>query len=319
VNSASRIVLASPQRYADLGRLWHRFVRRELQPAFAHCGAQLGVNIFCDGDAAGFGSDRFPGVSFSRPAPAMRDFMEFYDASLTQSCEFLLFADADVFFLDGRWVASYFNAFEDPSVAAVSFVPRKGRPAIFALLCRTEAYRLLPAPALACRYEFPNMWPNGVNLQPGDFATRELAKMGKRIVNICADESSRHVAMFRSTTGVRATREQITQASGLQAFYEFLAQNPLCIAATYDNLLLGTLYERIFGEAFAVGPSGTPFGDSVTVAELKMALSNMHDREERAKMQQKFHSSQQSIARLAAYESLELEFDVLTTDLGLQR
>ena len=241
MKSASRIVLASPQRYADLGRLWHRFVSRELQPAFADSGVQVDVDIFCDGDAAGFRPDSFPGVTFSRPAPGMRDFIEFYDVSLKRSCEFLFFADADVFFFDGTWVASHLDAFQEPSVAAVSFVPRKREPAIFALLCRTEVYRLLPEPVLACRYEFPNMWPNGVNLQPGDFAARELARSGKRIVNIGADESSRHIVMFRSTTGVRAIREQITQASGVQAFYQCLAQNPACIAAAYDNLVLGTL------------------------------------------------------------------------------
>jgi hypothetical protein len=317
--SASRIVLASPQRYADLGRLWHRFVSRELQPAFAGSGAQVDVDIFCDGDAAGFRPDSFPGVTFSRPAPGMRDFIEFYDASLKQSCEFLFFADADVFFFDGRWVASHLDAFQEPSVAAVSFVPRKSEPAIFALLCRTEAYRLLPEPVLACRYEFPAMWPNGVNLQPGDFAARELAKLGNRIVNICEDESSRHIMMFRSTTGVRAMREQITRASGVQAFYQFLAQNPACIAAAYDNVLLGALYERVFGEAFAVDASGTPFGDSVTMAELRIALSKLCDRQERAKLEQKFQSSQQSIARLAAHENIELDFSALTAELGLQR
>src|SRR5262249_15044324 len=147
------------------------------------------VNIFCDANADQFHANLFPGVRFSRSGPEMRDFMGFYDATLKAPCDFLLFLDADTFLLDGKWACSYFEAFNDPNVAAVSLMPRKGAPAIFALLCRAESYRALPAPALACRYEFPEDWPHGVNLQPGDFAARELARRGKTVINISTEES----------------------------------------------------------------------------------------------------------------------------------
>jgi hypothetical protein len=319
VSAQPRLVLASPHRYADLARLWYRFVRRELQPAFVRRGVHFEVNIFCDGDAAGFAPDAFPGVLLSSAGPGMRDFMEFYDAALRQPCEFLFFADADVFFLDGEWVASQFETFLDADVVAVSCVPRKDRPAIFALLCRADAYRSLSAPRFACRYEFPDVWPNGVNLQPGDFAARELTRQGKRIVNIDAKESSKHIAMFRSTTGVRTTREQITRASGVEAFYEFLAQNPACIAAGYDNLLLSALYERLFSEPFAPDESGTPLGGSITVSELKIALSKLRDPQQLDELAKKFRVSHRAISQIAAREGLELRFPELAAEAGAHK
>ncbi len=166
LNRMTRLLIASPHRYSDLARLWHRFVMRNLVPAFARLRVEVEVYIFRDANADQFRPDLFPGVTFSGHQPSPRDFMEFYDATLNRECDFLLFLDADTFFLDGGWASAYFAEFHDPSVAAVSFVPRKGAPAIFALLCRTESYRTLPAPVFACRYEFPENWPHGVNLQP---------------------------------------------------------------------------------------------------------------------------------------------------------
>ena len=125
-----------------------------------------------------------------------------------------------------NWAASYFSRFDDPRVAAVSFVPRAGEPAIFALLCRVESYRASSSPALACRYEFPEIWPNGVNPQPGDVAARELAKAGKIIVNIGEEESLRHVVNFRSTTGVRSSREQVTSGGGNSIFWKMVSMFP---------------------------------------------------------------------------------------------
>src|SRR5215475_9550676 len=163
-----RLLIASPHRYPDLARLWHRFVLRELVPAFAAVGLDVEVNIFCDANAEQFEPRHFPGVRFTRSGPGMRDFMEFYDATLQAPCDFVLFIDADAFILDGGCAASYFSSFEDARVAAVSYVPRDGEPAIFALLCRVESYRALPRPTMGCRYEFPENWPHGVNPQPGD-------------------------------------------------------------------------------------------------------------------------------------------------------
>src|SRR6202008_4336602 len=115
-------------------RLWRRFVMRELAPEFARLNLTVEVNIFCDANADQFYSHLFPGVRFTYSGPGMRDFMEFYDATLHAPCDFVLFLDADTFLLDGDWAGSYFDAFTDPNVAAVSFVPRKRAPAIFALL-----------------------------------------------------------------------------------------------------------------------------------------------------------------------------------------
>ncbi len=128
---------------------------RELAPAFAGSGMDVEVNIFCDDNAEQFEPQYFAGVRFTRSGPGMRDFMEFYDATLKAPCDFLLLLDADTFILDGDWAASYFSRFDDPRVAAVSFVPRAGEPAIFALLCRAESYR-----ALATLH-----WPAGMSFQ----------------------------------------------------------------------------------------------------------------------------------------------------------
>lgn len=301
-----RLLIASPHRYPDLARLWHRLVMRELVPAFERLHLAVEVNIFCDANADQFLPSLFPGVRFSRSAPGMRDFMEFYDATLHAPCDFLLFLDADTFILDGSWACSHYEAFDNPSVAAVSFVPRKESPAIFALLCRAESYRGLPAPALACRYEFPENWPHGVNLQPGDFAARELVKRGKSILNIRADESSRHTAQFRGTTGVRSSREHTTLAAGEQIFLQSVAESPAYLIAAYDNVLLGSLYESLYHEPFAPDRVGMPLGGSVTVAELRHALTKVCDVKQLESLRERFQQSQRNIARMAAREGVEL-------------
>jgi hypothetical protein len=263
-----RLLIAGPHRYPDLARLWHRSVMRELVPSFAALGLDVEVNIFCDANAEQFDPQHFPIVRFTRSGPGMRDFMEFYDATLQASCDFVLFIDADTFILDGSWAASYFSSFDDPRVAAVSYVPRDGAPAIFALLCRLESYRV-PRLPLGCRYEFPEIWPRGVNLQPGDFAARELAKAGKSIVNIGQEESSRHIANFRSTTGIRSSREQTTLAAGDSIFWKMVEMCPEYLTAAYDNLVLGCLYESLYHQAFAADSTGVALGSSLTIAEIK--------------------------------------------------
>ena len=236
----------------------------------------------------------------------MRDFMEFYDGALQQECDFLLFVDADTFVLDGNWASSKFEAFKDPDVAAISFVPRTGAPAIFVLLCRIEAYRALPSPVFACRYEFPDIWPHGINLQPGDFAVRELRKRGKTIVNVDEEESSKHIAMFRSTTGIRSTREYMTRAAGNRVFQRFVAENSDYLAAAYDNFLLGSLYRRLFGGTFAPDLSGIDLGGSLTVPELQQALKKLRDPEQARKLRDRFRQSEQSLFKLAIREGIEL-------------
>jgi hypothetical protein len=300
-----RLLIASPHRYADLARLWHRFVVREVVPAFEREELAVEVNIFCDANADQFRPDLFPGVRFSRSGPGIRDFMEFYDATLQEQCDFILFLDADTFVLDGNWVSSCFKAFSNPKVAAVSYVPRREAPAIFALLCRTESYRALPKPALACRYEFPEDWPHGVNLQPGDYAARELVKRGEVIINIPADESSRHIVNFRSTTGLRSSREHTTRAAGEQVFLQS-ATDPAYLVAAHDNLLLGCLYEALYHEAFAPDDRARPLGGSLTLAEMKHALQEIREVKQLASLRERFQQSRVNILRMAAREGVTL-------------
>lgn len=301
-----RLLIASPHRYPDLARLWHRVVLRELVPAFERLRLAVEVNIFCDANADQFFPKQFPGVRFTRTSPTMHDFMEFYDATLFAPCDFVLFMDADTFPLDGAWAASHFAAFTDPKVAAVSYVPRKGRPAIFALLCRVESFRALPPPVLACRWEFPATWPAADNLQPGDFAARELAQRGQAIVNIAAEESARHAANFRGTTGLRAFREHANRAASDEVFLRSAKESPLFLIAAYDNLLLGCLYESLYGESFALDAAGRPFGSSLSLAELKHALAQIQDAQQLNTLRERFAQSRLNIHRMAALEGVEL-------------
>jgi hypothetical protein len=314
-----RLLIASPHRYPDLARLWHRFVMRELVPSFAAVGLDVDVNIFCDANADQFDSQHFPDVRFTRSGPGMRDFMEFYDATLQAPCDFILFLDADTFILDGHWAASYFARFEDPRVAAVSFVPRAGEPAIFALLCRVESYRALALPTMACRYEFPEMWPNGVNPQPGDVAARELVKAGNIIVNIGDEESLRNVVNFRSTTGVRASREQVTFAAGHSIFWKMVGMFPEYVSAGYENVLLGSLYEALYQQPFAVDSAGTALGSSLTVVELKQAMSEMRDAVQLDALRRSFQVSRGNIMRLAEREGVALAIPEVLPDASAHR
>jgi hypothetical protein len=313
----SRLLIASPHRYPDLARLWHRFVMRELAPEFGRLHLTVEANIFCDANADRFLPHLFPGVRLTCSGPWMRDFMEFYDVTLNAPCDFVLFLDADTFLLDGDWASSYFEAFTDPSVAAVSLVPRKGAPAIFALLCRAESYRAVPAPALACRYEFPENWPQGVNLQPGDFAARELVKGGKIVINVDAVESSRHTVNFRGTTGLRSSREHITRAVGEQVFLQSVVQYPACLIAAYDNVLLGCLYESLYHEPFAPDAAGRPLGASLTIAELRHALKEVRDVKQLESLHERFQQSHRNILSMAAREGVELSIpSVLPNEIG---
>jgi hypothetical protein len=174
-------------------------------------------------------------------------------------------------------------------------------------LCRVESYRELALPTLACRYEFPDMWPNGVNPQPGDFAARELARAGKVIVNIGEEESLRHVVNFRSTTGVRSSREQTTSAAGSGIFWKMVCMFPEYISAGYDNLMLGCLYESLYHEVFAPDSAGTALGSSLTVAEMRRSLREIGDAGELDSLRRKFQESRANIMRLARREGIELE------------
>ena len=237
----------------------------------------------------------------------MRDHMEYYDAALNDAdCDFLLFLDSDAFFFDADWPSRRLKAFDDPKVAGISFVPRNGRPATFALCCRTSTYRALPPPVFACRYEFPEIWPHGVNLEGGDFAARELVKNGNIIVTVTSEEASQHVANFRSSTALRATRENIIRVAGEPAFARCVAQHRPYSVPAYDNVLLGSLYQALFGEPFAADSAGTHLGGSVTVADLTRALQDIRDMEQIDRLRTRFQQSVQSILRMAEREGVEL-------------
>jgi hypothetical protein len=242
--------------------------------------------------------------------------MEFYDATLKHDSDFILYMDSDTFFLDGEWVAAHFAAAQhDPRVAAISFVPRKGIPAIFALCCRVETYRTLQEPIFACRYEFPHQWPHGTNPQPGDVAARTLTSRGHTIVNIGAEESRQHIANFRSVTGIRATREQISHAVGDQMFLKLAVDRGLLIAA-YDNALLACLYEELFHEPFAADSQVTALGSSLTWPELTSAIAAIRDEKLLAELRTRFALSRQSILRLAAREAVSLDVPELLNGGG---
>ena len=236
----------------------------------------------------------------------MRDQNEFCDAALGIDCDFLFFLDSDAFFFDAEWAVRHFEAFEDPNVAAVSLVPRNGRPAVFALIFRIATYRDLPAPVFACRYEFPKHWPEGVDLENGDAATRELIKRGKTIVNVSMDESSDHIANFRSSTALRAARESFTRAVGEGAFDALVARHRGFIVPAHDNVLLGCLYEVIFGKPFAPDVAGTPLGGSVTLAHLRKAVENIPGAHDLEKLRARFNRSRRATLRMAACEGVKV-------------
>ena len=312
-----RLVIGSPHRYGDLARIWYRWVARDLVPAFEAAGLEVEVHIFRDANAEQFTTELFPGVRFSDNGPGMRDHMEYYDDALQSvDCNFLLFLDSDTFFFDAGWAARYLAAFADPKVSAVSFMPRNGRPAMFALLCRTASYRALPPPVFACRYEFPDIWPNGKELEVGDFAARELASRGQLIVNISAEEAWRNVANFRSSTALRATKESIVHEMGEEGFERCVVEHRAYTVPAFDNILLGCLYQALFGEPFAASSEGVHLGGSVTVSVLRRAMQTIHDTRELERLRARFGQSVRQILRMAEREGVEVSIPSVLPDFA---
>jgi hypothetical protein len=315
MNAKPRLVIGSPHRYADLARIWYRCVARDVVPAFEAAGLKVDVNIFRDANAAHFTPELFPGVRFSDNGPGMRDHMEYYDAALQSAdCDFVLFLDSDTFFFDAEWAARHFAAFADPKVAAVSFMPRNGRPAMFALLFRTASYRALPPPVFACRYEFPDVWPNGKELEVGDYAARELAMRGQLIVNIAAEEALRNIANFRSSTALRATKDSIVHEIGEDGFERCVVEHRAYTVPAFDNILLGSLYQALFGEPFAANSTGVHLGGSVSVDVLRRALQNIHDSQELEKLRVRFQHSTRNVTRMAEREGVQISIPSVLPD-----
>ena len=302
-----RLIIGSPHRYPDLARLWHRAVARDLVPAFERAGLHVEVTIFRDGTPESFTPSDFPGATLDAPRPGARDFMEFYDGTLERECDFLLFLDADVFVLDGAWAASYLAAFQDPDVAAISYLHRPELPgAIYALLCRRALYHCLPRPVFAAGYEGLESWPRAIHRDPGERAADALRARGKKIIPVSSAEMEAHVADFHATTNLRFSRELFGGAIGERAFTALIARKQYFTAGAYDNLLLGALYQARFGGRFAPGPEGEAMGGSLTLAALRSLLEGIEEPRRREELRAAFARSAEALRRLAAHEGVEV-------------
>ncbi|HTQ80960.1 MAG TPA: hypothetical protein VMM92_13260 [Thermoanaerobaculia bacterium] len=301
--SRPTLLLASPHRYPDLARLWYRAVHRDLVPALEQAGFAVQVRIFRDGSPAGF--DRgFDSAALDAPRPGARDFVEFYDAALRESGDYLFLVDADVFFLNSDWPLSYLTAFERPEVAALSYLRRGALPGVYALLCRSASYRALPAPVFAAFYEGLETWPNAVNRGPGERAALALFARGQEIVEAAGAEEN--LADFHGTTVLRASREIFGNAIGERRFEELVGEKRYFAMGAYDNLLLGALYQAVCGEPYAP-LHGVPCGASLPEAGLARALTQVEDPARQRVLLDYFQRSDRAIARLAAREGLALD------------
>jgi hypothetical protein len=310
-----RLLIASPHRYPDLARLWHRSVARQLVPAFEAAGFEVRVLIFRDANEAAFDPAHFPGVDLDAPHSGARDFIEFYDAALGLGSDYLLFLDADVFFLDGPWAASHVGAFDDPDVAAVSFLHRPELPgSVYALLCRCEPYRRLSPPVFASCYEDIDDWPKATHRDPGELAAIRLRRSGRTILEVDPSESEAHLADFHSTTNVRVSRELFGGAIGAEQFDALVSSNRYFAMGAYDNALLGALHEALFAGPFAPGEGGDHLGGSVPVESLKGALGRITDPALLGSLRAYFSHSDRCFRRVAAREGLTLPVPLLTPD-----
>jgi hypothetical protein len=298
-----KVVVASAHRYPDLARLWFRSVARDLLPALKGAGAEAEVLLFRDATPEAFDARHFPGATLLAPSTSTPDFIAFYDAALERPGDILFLLDADVFVLDGHWVASLLGHFEDPTVAAVSLLRRTEQPGVFALLARCEAYRALPAPVLAPSYEGLERWPRAVNHQPGDRAAMALRARGKKIVEVSPAAAASRLADFHGTTVVRASREIFGGLLGLR-FDALFAEKPYFAMGAYDNLLLGSLFRAVFGAPFAAAPGGAHLSGSATPEDLRDALATIRDRTLFARLVAYFERSDRALVRLASREGL---------------
>lgn len=311
-----RVIIASPHRHPDLARLWHRSIARDLVPALTRVGLEVDVTIFCDAGTAGFDPRHFPGVRLESPRAGARDFIEFYDSALGYACDYLFFIDADVFLLDGAWPAGYFAAFDAPEVSAVSLLHRPELPgSIYALICRREDYRRLAPPVLPAYWDALDAWPRSIHRDPGAMAARRLAASGKKIVMASPAEMDAHLTDFHGTTNLRVSRESFAPLIGDAQFEALIAAKAYFARGAYDNILLGWLYERVFGAPFAPGAHGEPLAGSVTVAALRRILGEVRDPALQQRIAASYARSERAIARLAAREGIALDLpDVLPGD-----
>jgi len=306
-----RVVLAAAHRYPDLARLWFRFVARDLLPALRSSGAKVEVVLFRDTTPEGFEPRNFPGATLLAPSFEALDAVEFYEAALERPCDVLFLLDPGVFVLDGEWVASLLGHFEDPTVAAVSLLPRAGSTGGFALLARREVYRTLKAPVFAPSFEALERWPHATYRQPGERAAISLRARGKRIVDVPSEAAPR-LADFSGATAIRTAREMYGGVLGPR-FETLLLEKPDFAAGAYENLLLGALFRAVFGTPYASAHGPAPFAapdddahlsGSATPEELRAALAAIRDRKAFRRLVASFEMSNRALTHLAAREGL---------------
>lgn len=314
-----RLTLASPHRYPDLARLWFRSVEREMLPALRRHGLDVEVVIFQDGRKGGFEESGLPGVRLDGDRPRARDFVEFYDAVLRRAGDYLFLLDADLFILDGGWAASFLQAFDDPRLAAVSMLRRSEQPGVYALLCRSEAYRSLASPVFAACYEGVASWPNAVNRQPGDRAAMRLRSQGWKILDVDPQQAESRLADFHGTTVIRASQEHFGHILGPRRFEALVSRKRYFAMGAYDNALLGALHRHLFDEPFAAGPDGGHLTGSLPWDSLRRAVAAVQEPEVREELRGYFERSDRAARRLAAHFCADVRFPSLLPELEAAR
>jgi hypothetical protein len=307
-----KVVVASAHRYPDLARLWFRSVARDLIPALRGTGAEVEVLLFRDAMPEGFEPRHFPGATVLTPSFEALDVVEFHEKALERPGDVLFLLDADVFVLDGEWVAALLGHFEDPTVAGVSLLRRGTLPGVFALMARRAAYRALQAPVLAPSYEGLERWPHPTVRQAGDRAALALRARGKRIVDVSPAAAAPRLADFSGATAIRTAREVYGAVLGPR-FETLLVEKPVFAEGAYDNILLGALFRVVFGTPYAAARGPAPFAapdadahlsGSATPEELRAALAAIRDRKALQRLVASFERSDRALARLAAREGL---------------
>ena len=307
-----KVVVASAHRFPDQARLWFRFVARDLLPALRGTGAEVEVLLFRDASPEGFEPRHFPGTTLLTRSFDALDVVEFHEKALERPGDVLFLLDADVFVLDGEWVASLLGHFEDPTVAGVSILRRGTLPGVVALMARRAAYRALQAPVLAPSYEGLERWPHPTKRQAGDRAALALRARGKKIVDVSPAAAAPRLADFSGATAIRTARDVYGAVLGPR-FETLLVEEPDFTEGAYENILLGALFRVVFGAPYAAarGPSSFAAADgdahlsgSATPEELRAALAAIRDQKTFAHIVASFERSGRAITHLAAREGL---------------
>jgi hypothetical protein len=305
IMNSPHLIIASPHRYADLARLWYRSISRDLVPAFEGVGVKVDVLIFCDDRPSEFEPAWFPGATLVSAGPAARDHVEFYESTLSVECDYLFFIDADVFMLDGHWAAAHLPLFDDPDLAAVSFMNRADRVGpLYALLCRRSAYLELSPPVLTKCYERMEEWPRSIFLDDGDRAAIRLEARGKRLVRIGPEALESRLIGFEGATLIRLVRALFGPIIGQEKFEAYVGKYLYYSKAACTNALLGALYQALFDAPFAPGDDGVALGGSLTVEATRRLVSRFRDAKDQAELCAYVAYSERALARLAALESI---------------